>query len=108
MTITYEQDLKYAADGAASRIEYDSKVLEIINNILSNEEPFTVSKRWTGYGTWRVSVEVNSLIFGSELAEYIKDNLVFATHDEDREFRSFADMEQQVRDVIENYAFELF
>lgn len=108
-TQTYEQRLKEAADKAKTRVEYDTAVEEIVEEMKQTDEQlYNIEKRWCNYGTWRVTLWVNEYLFGSELKEYIADHLSIITHDEEREWKTLADIEEEFYDCVTDYAFFLF
>lgn len=105
----YEERLKEAADKAKTRVEYDREVETIIKDIMQTDEQlYSISKRWCNYGTWRVTLWVNEYLWGNELKQYIADHLSIITHDEEREWNTLADIEDELYECITDYAFDLF
>lgn len=109
MEKTFEEILKEAADKAKTRVEYDRAVDEIIEEMKQTDEHlYAIDKRWCSYGTWRVTLWVNEHLFGSELKKYIADHLRIITHDEEREWKTLADIEDEFYECVTDYAFDLF
>ena len=107
-TITYEQRLKEAVEKAKTMVEYDTAVEEIVEEMKQTDEQlYSIEKRWCYYGTWRVTLWVNEYLFGSELKEYIADHLSIITHDEEREWKTLADIDKEFYECVTDYAFDL-
>lgn len=49
---------------------------------------------------------VNKYQFGNDLAEEL-NNIAVITHDEDKEY-TLADLEEEIRDCVENFAYSKF
>lgn len=60
------------------------------------------TRTWKSYGTWSISVWVNTAHFGEALAEEIKKVRVI-THDEDKEFTP-EDLRENIIDRIVEWA----
>ena len=84
--VTYEERFKEAAEAAKTRREYDDLVAAIMADLMKTEEGlYVIDKRWKSYGTWKVTVWLNTAEFGEELKRYVADNFRIITHDEERE-----------------------
>ena len=107
--VTYEERFKKAAAAAKTRREYDDLVAAIMADLMKTEEGlYVIDKRWKSYGTWKVTVWLNTAEFGEELKRYVADNFRIITHDEEREWKTLDDIYDEFYDCVTDYAFELF
>jgi hypothetical protein len=96
--------------------ETRADVYDIVNG-MSNEfmmavqdcpQCWSVNTRWTGYGTWRVSLWLNNYHFGDRMASY---DFSFITHDEEKvlnnEF-SCEDFQRQLDEYLQDYAIAIW
>lgn len=90
--------------GEFGQVELNNIVDDLVQEII-NDEFVSVSKKWSGYGTWKSEGFANEYHFCNELAELItKATTGVVTHDEDREF-VIADFEENLKDVIYDYLY---
>ena len=69
---------------------------------------WSVYSRWTGYGTWRVSLWLNNYHFGDRMASY---DFSFITHDEDKvndHGFSVEDFQGQLEEYLQEYAIAIW
>lgn len=70
-----------------------------------DETLLSVSKGWSGYGTWKASVFVNEYHYGDNLAGIIGSAINGKiTHDEDKEF-TLEDFRERLEDEIFEYIY---
>lgn len=65
---------------------------------------YSVTKRWKNYGTWQVTLWVNSYWFGEKVAEILNE-IKITTHDEDKKF-TIEDFADEITERITDWAFE--
>lgn len=81
---------------AVDKIIYD----EIFDKL--DERLYSTSKNWVSYGTWRITLWVNSCHFGGDIAERL-NKLYYITHDEDKT-GSLEDFADDICDEIQDWA----
>lgn len=84
--------------------ELMGKVYDLVEMIKSTDERLlSVSKKLTGYGTWKSVGFVNEYHFGEDLAKIIEKALTGTiTHDEEKEF-TISDFEEKLEEAIYQY-----
>lgn len=104
---TYQNRLIEIADNSANFYELMKNVQSVIDEIVNEDSRlFSVEKQWCGYGTWKLTCFVNEYRFGEELAEILRESYGL-THDEDKEY-VIADLEEEITERIQNYAYSKF
>ena len=65
---------------------------------------YSISKSWVNYGTWKVTLWVNSYWFGEKVAEML-NSIAITTHDEDKVF-TISDFADEITEKITDWAYE--
>ena len=104
---TYEERLVEAGLDSKTRVELTDKVNTIVADILNTDSRlWSINRKISGYGTWRVSLWLNEYHFGQELSERLMSRY-FITHDEDKQF-TLADFNDIIDEVCQEYAYDKF
>ena len=88
----------------ASKAETSAEVYEIVDRKINdfmmycddNPALWSVTSRWTAYGTWRVTLTLNNYAFGNRMSTH---DFSIITHDEDKVKSSSEDGEPEPFDV---------
>lgn len=106
-TYTYEERIKVIAESSATFNELMDRTNSILEEIINEDDRlFCTNKRWVYYCTWKVTLFVNEYRFGNELSEKLRKISVI-THVEEKEFE-ISDLEEEIRECVEEYAYSLF
>lgn len=102
--MTYQERIIEAVKVAENyQQQYDA--VEVIVDEMLKEESWAIdtTRTWKSYGTWSISVWVNTAHFGEALAEEIKKVRVI-THNEDSEFAP-EDLREQIMERVQEWAY---
>ena len=106
-TYTYEERIKVIAESSATFNELMDRTNSILEEIINEgDRLFCTNKRGVYYCTWKVTLFVNEYRFGNELSEKLRKISVI-THVEEKEFE-ISDLEEEIRECVEEYAYSLF
>lgn len=109
-SLTYEQRIKEIAEDSATRKTFEAKVKPLIDEIFEDDasRSYVLSKDRCGYGTWKVTIWLSDIKFGPNMKTFIETLFGFITHDEERQWTTLKDVESDLRELIEEFAFWQF
>jgi hypothetical protein len=105
--LTLEEGLIEIGKKAQTQNECAEKASEITEEIMQTDERlYSCDKKWTGYGTWKVTLWCNEYHFGLDLTKRL-EALYIITHDEEKKF-SLEDFKEEIDNVCFDIAYEHF
>lgn len=102
--MTYQERIIEAVKVAENYQQQYDAVESIVDEMLKEESwAIDTTRTWKSYGTWSISVWVNTAHFGGALAEEIKKVRVI-THNEDSVFAP-EDLREQIMERVQEWAY---
>lgn len=102
---TIEERLLERAEKAKTRIKLIEVCDYFVEEIISSDERvYSIEKRFSGYGTWKIKLWLNEYHFGYELKNRIEKRYIL-THDEYKE-PTIEDFREIIDNVVNEVAYE--